>query len=241
MNLLKVASFNVEIAKRFGLLTAALISYVSGEYALVKKNDLLNKNGTFSIRRSDIYEAIGMSNDEQMAVEASLGKANILEVIPFKDEIDRIYYRFNEDALYAVLGRTPVQSPTAMLIGTIDSPVAKAKRITSNEKSMNEAKRAIKEEDESLRQMLCDWIDAVYARKFTLTPAAVAINEKQLSAFDRAKKEEILQNAIKNGYRDMSWSIKACTENKGDTIPTNWKSYESMQPNSNTEISKESF
>lgn len=240
MNLLKTASFNVEVAKRFGLFSAALISYVSGEYTLAIKNEWLNKNGTFSIRRSDIYDAIGMTNDEQMAVEASLGKAGILEVLPFKDEVDRVYYRFNESAVYKVLGQVQVQSASTMLANSIDSQTAKTKRITAAEKSMNEAKRAVKEEDESLRQMWCDWIDAVYARHFTLTPAAVTINEKQLSTFDRAKKEEILQNAIKNGYRDISWSIKACN-NSGDTIPKNWKSYESMQPNSNTEISKESF
>ena len=240
MNLLKTASFNVEIAKRFGLFSAALISYISGEYALATKNEWLNKNGTFSIRRSDIYEAIGMTNDEQMAVEASLGKAGILEVLPFKDEVDRVYYRFNESVVYKVLGQVPVQSAPTMIANSIDSQTVKSKRITAAEKSMNEAKRAIKEEDESLRQMWCDWIDAVYARHFTLTVAAVTINEKQLSTYDRAKKEEILQNAIKNGYRDISWSIKACN-NSGDTIPKNWKSYESMQPNSNTEISKESF
>ena len=240
MNLLKTASFNVEVAKRFGLLTAALISYVSNEYDIVKKNDLLNKNGTFSVKRSDIYEAIGMSTSEQMAVENSLGKFDILVALPFKDEIDRVYYRFNEDAIYKIIGQIPVQSTSTTLASSIDSQTAKTKRITAAEKSMNEAKRAVKEEDESLRQMWCDWIDAVYARHFTLTPAAVTINEKQLSTLDRAKKEEILQNAIKNGYRDISWSIKACN-NSGDTIPKNWKSYESMQPNSNTEISKESF
>lgn len=241
MNLCKVASYNVEIAKRMGLLTASMISYISHEYDYAVAHHTINKNGTFSIYRDDIYDTIGLSNDEQKAVETSLGKIGILEVSPFRDEVNRVYYKFNESTLFSIIGKAPVQSSSLMLIGSVDSPTAKSKRITSTERSMNEAKRSIKEEDESLRQMWCDWIDAVYARKFTLTPAAVAINEKQLSSYDRARKEEILQNAIKNGYRDISWSIKACNDTKKDTIPVNWKSYESMQPNCNTKISEESF
>lgn len=241
MNLLKVASYNVDIAKRMGLLTASLISYVSQKHCDAQRNQLINKNGTFSIKRSDISEDTGLSIDEQKSVESSLGKINALEVLPFKDELDRVYYRFNETALYEALGKTNAKPVSYELADSISSPSVRAKRITSSERSMNEAKRAIKEEDESLRQMWYDWIDAVYARRFTLTQAAVIISEKQLEKYDRVHKEEILHNAIKNGYRDISWSIKACNNEKKDTIPTNWKSYESMQPNCNTKISGESF
>ena len=241
MNPCRVASYNVDIAKRMGLLTASLISYISRERDRAILHRSLNKNGTFSVYRNDIFEDTGLSVDEQSAVESSLGKIGILEVSPFRDEINRVYYKFNDDVLYAVMGRTVNHSPVTSIVDSVDSPSVRAKRLTSRERSMNDAKRAVKETDSGLRQMWIDWIDAVYERKFTLTPAAVVLNEKQLERFDSAKKEEILQNAIKNGYRDISWSIKACSAIDKDAVPTNWKSYESMQPTCNTEISGESF
>lgn len=236
-------SYNVDIAKLFGVMTSSMITYIDSEYSSAVRMGLLNKNNTFSIYRSEIYEHTGITPQEQMLVEKSLGTLGVLEVSPFKDEKDRVYYRFLPNVLADGLNRAiNAPNPVSAIAMSMDTPTAKTSRITAKERNRNEAKRAIKETDGALRQLLCDWVDAVFARNMVLTPAAVSISEEQLNQLTQTSaKEEVLHIAIKNGYRDISWAISAYNENSKDAVPKNWKSYESMQPNADTKISEESF
>ena len=242
MIMFNVNCYNVDIAKTYGVLTSILLSFIDKSYEYALRHGNINKNGTFSMSRSNIYHATGLKKEEQESIEKLLTNYNIIDVIPFRDDIDRVYYVYNQ----AKVAETTRQLESAQnmkdLISTLSvapkESSEKSKRISKREKEVQALKSSVKEEDSLIKSLIFDWVDAIYNRNFTITTAAMKINLNQISKYDTDTKVQILHNAIKNGYRDIQWSIDSVIKNNNDR---NWKSYEDMQPNATTVLSKETY
>ena len=239
-----VNCYNIDIAKLYGIMTAVLLSYIDKSYEYALRRSTINKNNTFSVSRQNIYHATGLTKEEQETAEKMLTKQKILEVFPFKEDYDRVYYKYHQNNIVESTKQLEAAQNMQELMNTLfvenKEKAEKVHRTTKRDKEIQILKSSIKEENSALKQLIFDWIDAMYNRNFSITTAAMKINLEQIKKYDADTKTKILYIAIKNGYRDIQWAIDAVikSESKEDR---NWKTYSSMQPDESTVVSKEQF
>lgn len=241
MIMFNVNCYNVDIAKAYGVLTAVMLSFIDKSYEYALRQGNLNKNKTFSMSRTNIYHATGLKKEEQENIEKVLTNYNIIDILPFRDDSDRVYYIYNQEKVAETTRQLQSAQNMKDLIDVMKvapkESVEKTHRISKREKEIQTLKSSIKEEDSVLKSLIFDWIDAIYNRNFSITTAAMKINLNQINNYDTDTKVKILHIAIKNGYRDIQWAVEAIK----DKSDRNWKSYEDMQPTTSTVLSKETF
>lgn len=244
-------SYNIEVARIFGVCTSVMLSCLFKEYAYQQRNKLLNANNTMAISRQEIYEKTGLDDDKQRDVELSLQECGVLVTKPLQNVPNKNYYILNEQQLTKIM---TANNPAEVLGEAKASQFTLKHRvepISKRQSKIVDLKKKIKVNDPIIQQYLIDWIDAVYTNpKGFLSGKAVEIAQQELYAYceenkdngtmNQAKAIAVLTIAIKNGWRDLSWAIDKYEEKNGvDPESRNFNNYrdtKSVEKNESGEV-----
>lgn len=237
-------SYNIEVARVFGVCTSVMLSCLFKEYAYQQRNKLLNANNTMAISRQEIYEKTGLDDDKQRDVELSLQECGVLVTKPLQNVPNKNYYILNEQQLTKIM----TANDPADVIGEAKASQFTLKHrvepISKRQSKIVDLKKKIKVNDPVIHQYLIDWIDSVFVNpKGFLSPKGVEIAQQELYAYcrdDQAKAIKILEIAIKGGLRDLSWAIDKYEEKNGvDPESRNFNNYrdtKSIEKNESGEV-----
>lgn len=234
MLFLQTKSYNLEIAKVFGVCASVFLSCVNDEFLFQERNKQLNANNTIALSRAEIYERTALDDDKQRDVELSLSECGVLSVKPLQNIPNKNYYVINYEQLTAILTAT---NPADIIGEAKASQFTFQKRtepISKRQTHIVDLKKKVKVKDPLLQSYFIDWIDAVYTNpKGFLSPKAVEIAQNELLTYtgDNIDKQvEIMKIAIKGGLRDLSWAIDNYVKSKGsDSI--NFADYNDIKSN----------
>lgn len=227
---LQTNSYNVDVAKVYGVRSAVFLSFLFRKLAESSEDSV-------SIERSTIYENTGLDEKEQMDIESSLSDIKVICVEKFRGSETKNHYKFDEKMFVSIQTHTSLDD----LIN--EEPVKQQrqsvqKRTTKRDLLIKHLKSSISVESEVLRQSLCDWIDSVYSNpKGFLSVQSVSLSVKEL--FDFTEKEdtqiEIMNIAIRGGFRDLSWAINKYEQTHRDSGSNCWASYSETKSDIHTE------
>ena len=217
-------SYNVELAKKYGVKSAILLSYVfSLRSATVDKEVLLN--------REQIKNATGLIESEQKEAEDILYQNHILTLKQFTGKAEGNYYIVNP----IQIDRSETnQTISNMFIPKATQIIEQESRISKEDVKRESIKRNLKNSvqvsDDTLKQYIWSWIDTIYEKpNGFLSKSAVELAVQELSNFstDVSVRIEVLKIAIKFGYKDIKWAINSYQRwGKKDTQTYSWKPYE---------------
>lgn len=209
---LQTASYNVDVAKVFGVCTAIMLSYLDRTFTYQSRNKLLNANSTMSISRAEIYAETGLDDEKQKEIELALQECGVITVRPLQNVPNKNYYIVNDTQLVAIM---TAKNPSEVIGETKAKQFTNTPRvepISKRQSNIIALKKKVKVEDPVIQTYLIDWIDSVFANpKGFLSPKGVEIAQQELYAYcrdDQAKAIKILEIAIKGGLRDLSWAIE---------------------------------
>lgn len=226
--ILKSYSYNVDIAKIFGINCAVFIQL------------LIEHNYNISINREEIFEAIGLDISKQGEVERSLEDSKVLTIRTNRNGNNG--YKLNVDLLTSMLQNyTAYNSFIKQNDGIkVDKKVSKQERATSQ---INKLKSYIVCEDSKFRQYWGDWIDAVYTKENGRFPnkASIHIAEQELNSYTDSDnvKENIIFIAIKNGYRDITWAISKYEQEHNKDASINFINYNDIKSDGKNIVDEE--
>ena len=205
-------SYNLKLAKIFGVNNSILLACILDEYDNQLRNNKLNDNNTVPISRSEIYERTGLSDAEQSDAELSFVECNIIGVKPLQNIPNKNYYNINFTNLSNIL----ISDDPSKIISTEKAnQFIRGKRVepvSKRQTHIASLKKKIDVQDPVIQDYLVKWIDAVYSNpKGFLSPTGVVFAQQELFEYakdDQEKQIKILKEAIKGGYRDMTWAIQ---------------------------------
>lgn len=226
--ILKSYSYNVDIAKIFGINCAVFIQL------------LVEHNYSISINREDLFNAIGLDISKQGEVERSLEDCKILTIKSNKN--GNSTYKLNIDLLTSMLQNyTTYNSFIKQNKGTNTGI-----KVTRQDKAtiqLNKLKSYIMCEDDKFRQYWGDWVEAVYTKENGRFPnkASIHIAEQELNSYTDSDniKETIIFIAIKNGYRDMTWAISKYEQENNRDASINFIKYNDIKSDGNNIVDEE--
>ena len=96
-------SYNLDVAKVFGVKASIFLSCIDNQYNYQFRNNLLNANNTTAISRSEIYELTGLDDSEQIEVEIALSECSVLTVKPLQNVPNKNYYILDKDQLIKII------------------------------------------------------------------------------------------------------------------------------------------
>ena len=206
MNILKTNSYSVLVAKICGVKSAAFLSYLWN----TAKEDFSD----ITMERTDIINATGLTDDEQIDVEKSLSTSGIITVTQYKGNPSKSHYAFHEDVFNSLMSS---QNFLETLEISAEAPKKEAPRKNSRQKFVCSLKAGLLGLTSPIvHQYLCDWIDAVYANpKNCLSHQGVRLCVNDLINFSDVDdvRISIIKIAIKRGWRDLNWAIEDYRKN----------------------------
>lgn len=220
MSFLHTVSYNVDVAKVFGVNSAILLSTINSR--IYFSADTVDYTEV-ALSRDDIYNMTGMPNDIQKKSEDALIMSGVIVVKPFRLNSDKNYYSINHKVL------TDVMNSGNLIyneddFGYIKKVVTeKKKRVPKRVKEVADLKKVIETtfvditDHIELKQLMMDWVDSVYSNpKGFLSKQSMLLSLKDvLEIKSKEDRENVMAVAIKNGYRDISWAInRVCTADK---------------------------
>lgn len=233
MSFLHIRGYSVDVAKTFGIMSAIFLSCINDKIFYDATDCSTTKT---ALTRCDIYNMTGMSDSTQVDVESSLSSAGVLSVQPFKNVKGKSYYAINYKKMYEIMN-TPKLSDVL-----VEDKVVQAKKtVNTRANQIKTLKGKCVVDDEAERQLLCDWIDSVYANpKGFISPQSVKITIESLSKFTIDDRVSILKIAIANSWKDISWAVDRFNKQSAKRDDYRFCDYESIKYDG-TEISKEEF
>ena len=217
-------SYSVELAKKYGVKSAILLSYV---FSL---RGALSSDREVMLNRAQIRNATGLTESEQKDAEDILYQNHILTLKQFTGKADGNYYII--DPLQINKNETEhnisdMFLPKAMQVAEQSAHVSKED--IKRESIKRNLKNSIQIADETLKQYVWAWIDTIYEKpNGFLSKTAVELAMQELSNFstDVSVRIEILKIAIKFGYKDIKWAINSYERwGKKETSAYTWKPY----------------
>lgn len=195
-NIIFNVSYNLKLAQIFGVNSSILIGLFFNQLINIKN---LYKDKYLILDRNKIFELTGVDIKTQKQVEESLIECKIMEIVNF-DNIN--YYYINEQLLNNII------------FNNLDIPKVSIKRINKESKELkketikNKLKLNIKELDEELKNKYYQWIDSLYEKGNILSKIGVNVTQEKLSIYNKKEKIEILNIAIINSWKDISFAIE---------------------------------
>lgn len=209
---LNSVSYNLDVAKVFGVCSSVFLSCLNYEYSYQLRHKQLNSNNTMSMSRAEIYERTGLDDEKQIDVEVALSACGVLQVKPLQNVPNKNYYIINIEQLNKILAS---DNPEDVISSEKAKQFIQGKRVEPTSKRqthISQLKKYIKVEDPVIADYLVQWIDAVYSNpKGFLSTSGVTFAQQELLEYakdDQDKQIKILKEAIKGGYRDMTWAIQ---------------------------------
>lgn len=240
---LQTNSYNLDIAKVFGVSTSVFLTCLNTEYERQIRDKALNANNTMAMSRAEIYARTALDDDKQKDVELALTECGVITVKPLQNVPNKNYYILNEEQLTKIMQSN---NPSEIIGEERSKQFIKPTRVepTSKRKThIISLKKKINMEDPIIQQYFVDWIDAVYTNpKGFLSPSGVVIAQQELLAYslDQAKQIAILKIAIKGGMRDITWAIEQYEKQAG-VGTRNFAKYEDIKADISTMAEDETF
>ena len=161
-----------------------------------------------------------MEEDRQKDVESLLLECGVISMKEVRGNKNKNKYMLNRERLEQILS---AKSPSQMVfesekIDFVSQKKPSVNRITKEQKHIETLKKAVRVEDPVLQERFCDWIDSVYeSDKGFLTVASLKIAEQEILAYSQNNdtRVAVMKIAIKNGYRDLTWAIRAYESSAG--------------------------
>lgn len=216
----EIFSYNVDIARAFGVMSAIMLQYISQQIKTQSQQGVDVSH--IAVSRQDIYRRTGIQEDKQMLVENSLSSCRVMTVTPVKRSIGKNYYYVDEDALMKTMSSRIQLDTIYQLDQSVcgNSESAQKQKCQSKKQHKTQRQKTIERlhtfvvssnYSEIYKQKMCDWIDAVYQKpNGFMSESGIDISIKELMQY--TDKEDcaiaILNIAIKNGYRDIIWAIQ---------------------------------
>jgi len=228
---LQTNSYNLNIAKVFGINASVFLSCLNVEYERQIRDRALNANNTMAKSRAEIYARTALDDAKQNEVEVALTECGVLTTKPLQNVPNKNYYILNEEQLVKIM---QAENPGEIIGEEKAKQFIKPTRVepTSKRKTHIIAlKKKINMEDPVIQQYFVDWIDAVYSNpKGFLSLSGVVMSQQELLAYtqDQDKQIAILKIAIKGGMRDMTWAIEQYEKQAG-VGSRNFAKYEDIQ------------
>lgn len=194
-------SFNILIAKLFGLQVAVYISEIISISEKAFRKKVLVDNFTF-LDREYIADRTSISVEDQLDYDNKLESLGIIE----KRSVNEIIVNTKQLSYLITQEDEPIREE-------VISIMKKSKRLSKKVKddySLELLKGSITTQCDELRFAYYDWIDCVYAKDGFMTKKAVTHAQKLIDFYsDRNldKALEVLEVASINGYRDVEWAI----------------------------------
>lgn len=192
-------SFNIEVAKVFGLASAVYISEIINinEKAL-RKNKV--EEGYFVVDRDYVTSRTTLKADEQYNIDNQFNSLKIIEI----DTNNKNRITLNIETLTSVL--LTDDEKLIKELHTVVSP----KRRTKKQVITDNLKDSIKTTNTELRNAYCEWIDAVMQSK-SLTKSAVKQAENFIENLNCRNLDAalyIINYSAAHAYIDLQWGLQ---------------------------------
>ena len=239
MIFLQIASYNVDVAKVFGVCSSVFLSCLDFEFEHQKRNKQLNANNTVALSRAEIYSRTGLDDNKQIEIETALSECGVISTKPLQNVPNKSYYIVNVDQLKKIMES---EDPEEVISNEGAKQFIKQPRVepvSKRKTHIANLKKKIKPSSPIIDQYLCDWIDAVYTNpKGFLSPSGVEINQKELEAYTHNDdtKVEILKIAIKGGCRELSWAIDKYEEQTKAKATNSFVKYSDIKSTGSDEV-----
>lgn len=199
--LYNIVSYNLDIAKILGPVSAIYISFIDRMYTE-------NKAEKLSISRSDIFEKTGIDQDKQLEVEKYLYSRGILEIQNLRNSTEKNYYSLNYERLESIL-QNPEKINEIYKLSTNNPFKKKVDKETKKEQTLKRLKNAVRIDDEVIRQYAYNWIDSIIEGGGYITTQSIKINIDELMKFSSTQDIaiKVLRIATKNCWRDLTWAM----------------------------------
>ena len=186
-------SYNITVAKIFGLHAAVYLNEILSYFGSNKEND------TVYLNREEIEADTTLSISEQMSID------NIFKNIQLVDIDGDGGVRFHYDVLVGLFDEN-----NNGIVSSI--PKALKKKKTKAEAIKDELRKYIKSDNPELRNAYSDWIDSVIAKDGWMSKRAIEVGQNSVDEYSNHDLDValgILNVASINGYRDIQWAINA--------------------------------
>ena len=220
MNLLHVHGYSIEVAKIFGVKSAVYLSFLWAVMATATDPTKV------SFPREYMFAHTGLSVDEQKEVENALNECGIISIQPFKGNTDKVYCSFHQERFNSMTSFKGMLGEEKS-----DIPKTEKKRVgrpTAKESMTKTLKSALNEDNQVVRQYMCDWIDSVQANPkifMSLQGMKLSIDALNNSAQSDDEKIEILKIAIRRGWKDLEWAINEYKKSQPRNEAGMWQTY----------------
>ena len=199
------ASFNISVAKTFGLKGAVYCSEILNIYQkATSKNKLINKEFV-KLDRGYICNRTTISTEDQLALDNKWSKLGLLT----KDTNDQNIVKFDTDLLINMITNEDIKN-----LKTLSKSLSAKETKTSRElkgKAICEAlKNGLKCTNEELLEALKGWIDTIHQKQGYLSKQQVTIFEDTLNKYakgDLDKALGVVRAATMQGYINCDWAI----------------------------------
>ena len=224
MTSLQCNAYNVDIAKKFGVLSAVLLSAIDRATENAKASKKYDDEKGVIICDNSIYSITGLCDNEKKTAISELTSCGALEIIPVEGHKDKYYYKIMPDRVC----NNPFNDLFAMPTET-----KKKKGITKTQAHINMLKGKIFTDSPLLQQAYCDWIDSVYEmKKGVISAQSVTIQQDELYKYASGnvdKMVDILKIATVNGYRNIEWAINRYAEANGKNTSYAFANYSDIK------------
>lgn len=229
MTSLQCNAYNVDIAKKFGVLSAVLLSALDRATENAKSTNKYDEEKGVVVCRNSIHCITGLSDEERSRAENILTTYGAVEIIPVKGTSDKSYYKIIPDR---VCGKDAV-SFEDLFSEPVTEKKTRKKGETKTQAHINMLKGKIFTDVPVLQQAYCDWIDSVYEmKKGIISVQSIQIQQDELYKYangDADKMVEILKIATVNGYRNLEWAINRYAETQGKKGSYSFASYSDIK------------
>lgn len=200
MSLYNVNSYNVDIAKSIGVLSAIYVSFI---------DKLLIRNEKLALSKNQIYDYTGIDFDKQDEVEDNLVRCGIMDIKGPRTNSDKKSFSINYNRLEEILNDPKKIDEVYFFTTSTKKTKEKVSKETKKEQNLKKLKNAVKIEDEVLKQHIFDWIDSVMDSGKYLTVQSIKINIEQLKKFTSSQDIaiQVVDMSAKNCWRDFEWAM----------------------------------
>lgn len=236
MKYLRSNSYNVDVAKVFGVTCAVFLDFLDNEVNRAKEMD--EYVGHINLDRKSIYIATALIPSEQESAEELLKSRGVLTVSKARNS-EKFSYEIDDKKLCDIL------SSGAVVFGEVNKFYAKK---TSDKPKRNYYASNIKKNiiygDEEVDKLLYDWVMALKeAGKGMLSMDGFKMQQEELKKVcgdNKAMAIEVIKIAVKNNYRQLEWAVNKYN-NAVKSSGYNFSDYNSIKMSDSSTVDTEAF
>lgn len=211
-------TYNLSIAKVFGLCSAVYLNLLLGEQYSAIANNKLYKEKYFVSSRDFIYDKTVLGAGKQKEIEENLIDCQVLVMLPFTNNNNKFYYHVDEVKLEYLIKNSnetkgslnPETKKVKVLVPTESLP-----KLTAKQKEIQSAMKAVVEQDAEIYDLYKDWVEVLVTKNGYCAQSQMKINQEDLNKYAGANKQikvDILRMAIKTGWKNIEYCIKDYAE-----------------------------